>query len=275
MVLALLPNSDKVDALELSKRIEKVLLEDGHEVIVKEDVNGTHKEDRKNFYEELSGDCDLFIAIGGDGTILNVAKHVARWDKPVLGINMGRLGYMAGLEIEEIDSLKDVVEKPHTIEERMMIDVFVEGKLVGTALNDAVISGELSRLLDYSVTINGSQFNYRADGLILSTPTGSTAYSLSAGGPVVDPNMECMIFTPICPHSLFNRSVVFSRKSTLTVKVCEKFKGKVYLTLDGEKPIELACGEEIGFAYSKKYARLIMTGEKNFYDVLSKKLLSN
>ncbi len=260
MRIALLPNKEKEEAIKLLASVREILIKRGHEVLTDDSIG-------------LDDSLDVYIAIGGDGTILRVAKLAAKFDKPVLGINLGRIGYMAGLEVLELDKICPLLEGEHIVEKRMMIDAFVNDKFVGTALNDAVISSELSRLIDYRVLMNGSKFSYRADGLIVSSPTGSTAYSLSAGGPVLDPLMECLLFTPICPHTLFNRSLVFSKDTKLNVYVSEKYTGKVFLTLDGERAIELNKSDEISFSHSKKYARLIMAEKKNFYDVLSKKLI--
>lgn len=276
MKIALIPNMIKDGAINCSQRIIDVLNSNGHEVFL-------HRDDANCFRGvgviqnvELSEKCDMFIAVGGDGTIIHAAKRAAECGKPILGVNMGRLGYLAAIERDQIELIPEVISCEPLIEKRMLLDISVNGKRIGrSALNEAVISGELSIILDFMVSVNGSEeYPYRADGLIVATPTGSTAYSLSAGGPVVDPRLECIIFTPLCPHSLFNRSVIFGEDTFLSVKVMPNYSGKVYLTIDGEAPIILKSNDVIKFSRSDKNVDLVKYGKRSFYDVLSKKMLS-
>lgn len=160
----------------------------------------------------------------------------------------------------------------------MMLSVSLdsEGERRGfLALNDAVVSAELAKIIEYKMAIGANPgYLYRADGFMIATPTGSTAYSLSAGGPVVEPVLNCMIYTPICPHSLFNRSVVFAPETRLTVEV-PRNRGRVFLTVDGEAPVELREGDRLSFSKGEKWARFIRLTENNFYDILNQKLLEN
>lgn len=272
MKIALIPNFQKDTALAVANEAARLVQGAGHEVYVHRElapkIPGTSLLEN---HRDFALTCDLFLAVGGDGTIIHAARHAA--GKPILGINVGRLGYMAGLEVAEIDRLPAILEGDCNYEERMLLEASVNGKPVGMALNDAVISGELSKLLDYDVQVEDCGFHYRADGLIVSTPTGSTAYSLSAGGPVVDPTMRCMIFTPICPHSLFNRSVIFRGDTQLSVKVNPRYVGKVYLTLDGERPHEIKPGEAIGLTAAQETVKLMLHRKKSFFDVVNRKLL--
>ena len=168
--------------------------------------------------------CDVFIAIGGDGTIIHTAKLAASLGKPILGVNAGTLGFTAGVERHQLSLLANLVKGEYREERRLMLSVELSsgGETRGFyAINDAVLSGEPAKIIDYNMVLGRRSYRYRADGFIVATPTGSTAYSLSAGGPVIEPNMNCLVYTPICPHSLFNRSVIFGADSHLAVNIPE------------------------------------------------------
>jgi len=214
---------------------------------------------------------NIIIAIGGDGTIIRAAQQAIAHDIPILGINSGNLGFLAGLELTELDNLSALLNGNVTIENRMMLKVETSDQKCYFCLNDAVIaSGIASRIIDIEVSCNRENFmNYKADGLIFSTPTGSTAYALSAGGPVVDPTIDSIIITPICPHSLFSRSIVLAEKSTLKVKVAQS---DVHLTLDGNHVLEIKPGDEITISCDERKAKLIKIKSENFYDVYKRKM---
>ncbi|MBC8534711.1 NAD(+)/NADH kinase [Yeguia hominis] len=230
-----------------------------------------------NDLEDLLIDCDVVIPVGGDGTIIHTARQAAEKGKPVLGINVGRVGYVAGLEVDELDRLRDLVQGNYQIENRMMLNIslFRDGKPVFyRALNDIVIArGALSRILDFSVSFNGNNIcSYRADGLIFSTPTGSTAYSLAAGGPVIDPSMECIILTPICPHALFTRTVVFNPDAKLSVHARPNTDSEIFLTVDGENSLQIQPGEMMTVRRSSLSVGLIQLKKRDFYEVVTEKL---
>ena len=220
-------------------------------------------------------DCDMLIAVGGDGTIIHKAKIAAALDKPVLGVNAGTLGFTAGLEREELSLLPNLLSGNYREERRFMLSAKVisgDNLTVYRALNDAVVSGESSSIIHYEMALGeNTGYQCRADGFIVATPTGSTAYSLSAGGPVIQPDMNCLVYTPVCPHSLFNRSVIFGGDTRLTVTIPEN-KRRVFLTVDGEKPIALSPGDRLEFSRSERAARFVKLGKKNFFDVLSQKI---
>ena len=228
---------------------------------------------------ENIGDFDLAIAVGGDGTTLNVAKKASFKNIPTLGINAGRLGFMSGLEKNELSLLKNVVDGDFITEERMMlkVDVVQNGLSVGTyhCLNDAVISrGDIARLIDINVSCeNRPVTQTRADGMIVSTPTGSTAYSMAAGGPVVSPDNSCFVVTPICPHSLVNRSIVFSSDKELLLTVGSDINTNVYLSIDGSNSIPVDAKTEIRVSKSEYTAKLIKVKPENFYEILNKKII--
>ncbi len=224
-------------------------------------------------------DYDLAIAIGGDGTTLNVAKRASINNKPTLGINAGRLGFMSGLEKNELSLLSNVVSGDYITEERMMLKATVikNGAVISEhhCLNDAVITrGDVARLIDINVFCEGRTVTgVRADGIIVSTPTGSTAYSMAAGGPVVSPDNSCFVVTPICPHSLVNRSIVFSSDKELSLSVGNDKNCNVYLSVDGESSVPIDSETDITISKSEYTAKLIKVKPDNFYEILNKKLI--
>lgn len=227
----------------------------------------------------LYRDMDIIIVLGGDGSILTAARYCMSAGTPILGINLGRLGYMAEMEADELDMLSKLFEGEVQIEERGMLDVsvFRKGERLSnraSALNDAVISnGSIARMIDLELFEDDSLIaSYRADGLILSTPTGSTAYSMSAGGPIIDPRMDCICVTPICSHSLTARPIVFSDKSSLTVKnICEREKS-LFLTLDGRVSFEIYRGDTVKVKKSNFVTRLVRLKKQGFYNTLHSKM---
>lgn len=219
---------------------------------------------------------DMFIAIGGDGTIMHIAKQAADKGIPVLGINSGKLGFLAGMEMDEIHLLQHLFDGEYQIEERMLLDVVVDGcKGKYLAMNEAVVSrGGLSRLIDLTVTSDDNDvMQYRADGILVATPTGSTAYSLSAGGPVVDPRVACLLLTPICPHSLYARSHVFKDDTVLRVQT-ENTSRDTFLTVDGEAEVQICAGGTVTVKKSPLTARLVRLKTQSFQDVLQEKMIS-
>ncbi len=225
---------------------------------------------------ELLENCDVAIAIGGDGTIIHTAKKAAAFGKPVLGINSGRLGFTAGLELSELSELNRLISGDYDIEERMLLDIRVDtenGTEQYSALNEAVISrGALSRMIEVHVQ-NGEKpvSTYQADGVIVATPTGSTAYSLSAGGPIVDTALRCLLLTPVCPHSLHSRPYIFDQDAVLTLTP-ERSESSVFVTVDGEEAIRITEGGRVRVSRSDTCAKLIKLKQKPFYQVLDDKL---
>lgn len=281
MKVAILPNLDKPKAQEYTSKIIQKLFSLGAHVLMYNKYQPHFSMEQIVFYPdfyEMLDFCDIVITIGGDGTIIHAAKHAAMADKPVLGVNLGRIGFVAGLEKEELDKLSLLTTGAYNIEERMMLEVSYthDGETeTMIALNDAVISkGALSRIIDLNVSFNGNKIcHYRADGLIVSTPTGSTAYSLSAGGPVVEPTMKCILLTPICTHSLFSRSVLFGEDASLTVTASARDESEVYLTIDGERSIHLEEGDSVSIRRAMINVNLIQLKDMDFYEVLGEKLL--
>ena len=233
-----------------------------------------------NYNDNISiiKESDYVIAVGGDGTTLQVAKMAAICSKSTLGINAGRLGFMSGLERNELKLLKNLVSGDFVVEDRMMLDATFNynGELITrSCLNDAVISrGDIARLIDITVECEGRLVsNTRADGMIVSTPTGSTAYSMAAGGPVLSPDNSCFVVTPICPHSLVNRSIVFSSEKELTLVSNNDKNNNSYLSIDGEEAFEINSDTVIKITKSDLTAKLIKIKPDNFYEILNKKIL--
>lgn len=233
-----------------------------------------HSDENMDFTDVI-----LIVVLGGDGTIIDAARATTGLEIPIFGINYGKIGYLADAEDVDDSNVEDVLAGNCKIEKRMMLDVTVikSGKTVGceyTALNDVVLSnGPIPHLLGFDLYCNGvlSQ-TIRSDGIIIATPTGSSAYSMSAGGPVVDPEMNCIIGTPICPHSLHVRPVVFKGSSIIEIKNAKCRTNKIYLTVDGKETAEISEGDIIRIEKSHTSVPLIRVKEQGFLNVLFTKL---
>ena len=220
---------------------------------------------------------DLLIAFGGDGTILHLARTVALHSVPVLGVNLGSLGFMSELEVNELDRLRDLAQGRFTVESRMMLDVSVlrEGRQVynNIALNDAVVSkGSIARVVRLDIFTEGRLTKVGGDGIIVSTPTGSTGYSMAAGGPIVEPTAKNLLLTPICPHSTRSSSYVLSPEHVITVEAADANRKFVYLSVDGGKAFSLKNGDQVRVSTSKYTTRLVRLSKKSFCEILDKKM---
>ncbi|MBE7020922.1 MAG: NAD(+)/NADH kinase [Ruminococcaceae bacterium] len=226
--------------------------------------------------EELFQKTDVILSLGGDGTLIAAARNCAKYDKPIMGINLGHLGFLSEMEKDELHGLNKLLSGDYTVDERMMITcefTDTEDKFhTYHCLNDIIISrGSYPRMIDINLEINGETVeNYTADGLIISTPTGSTAYSLAAGGPVVEPGVKGMIVTPICPHSLENRAILFSDERVLEISVNEKYNKKVFVSPDGHDSVEVKG--VITVKKSPYTTKLLRINNKSFYSILNDKL---
>lgn len=228
--------------------------------------------------DEALEECDFVIAIGGDGTIMHSAKHAMQKNKPVFGINAGRLGFLASLETDELEHLEDLITGNYSIDRRMMLKVThhtKDGADSYFALNDAVIAkGALAKIVDLGVSCDGQKIiSHRADGIIFSTPTGSTAYSLAAGGPVIDPNIDCISMTPICSHSLMGRSIIFSDDKVLEASANIDEEHEAYLSVDGENDVKLSKGDTVTIEKSEIFIHFVKFTDKPFYEILNEKIL--
>ena len=221
---------------------------------------------------------DLLIAFGGDGTILHLARTVALHNVPVLGINLGSLGFMSELEMNEMERLQDLASWDFTVERRMMLDVSVvrDGRAVysNIALNDAVVSkGSIARVVRLRIfTEEGHLTRVGGDGVIVSTPTGSTGYSMAAGGPIVEPTAHNLLLTPICPHATRSTSYVLSPDHVITVEAADANRKFVYLSVDGGKAFSLKNGDQVKVCKSKYETQLVRLSKKSFCEILDKKM---
>ncbi len=230
-----------------------------------------HKLDR-----ELSN-ADAVICFGGDGTILHMAKTATRRNLPILGVNIGTMGFMAELESSELDRLKQLVTGDYTLDRRMMLDVTVQRDrdiiFHDICLNDVVITkGAVARIVHLSVQCDGVQaMECSGDGVIISTPTGSTAYNISAGGPIVEPEAKNIIITPICSHDVGTRCIVTSDKRVITTQIIRNARRNAFLSVDGGKSLRLNMGDVSCVKKSNLETKLIRLKDRSFFDVVNTK----
>lgn len=222
---------------------------------------------------------DLLFVLGGDGSIISAAREHASYDIPIVGVNFGNLAYMAELEITEIDLVEQILSGNCIIDERIMLDVTVirGNKTVSmnsSALNDIVLSnGPIPRMICFDLYADGVLAqSYCSDGMVIATPTGSTAYSMSAGGPVLDPRLGCVVATPICPHSLGQRPVVFGCDSVLELKNFSCRKNNIYLSADGSEVLTLEPGDITRISRSEYTTKLVRVKNSQFLEVLNEKM---
>ena len=220
---------------------------------------------------------ECVICFGGDGTILHMAKAATRNNIPILGVNIGTMGFMAELESSEMEQLARLANDDFVIDHRMMLDVSVtrEGETIyqDMCLNDAVITkGAIARIIHLGVQFDGIQaMEFGGDGLIVATPTGSTAYSLSAGGPIVEPEAHSILITPICAHDMMSRCMVASDRRAVTVELTQNARRNAFLSVDGGKALRLSMGDVTTIRKSEKQTKLIRLKERSFYDVVNLK----
>ena len=277
--IALIPNLTKNGAYEESLKAIRLLKSFGGKILMTADLSEKYSDNDIAFFEShevLIQKCDAVVTIGGDGTIIHAAKHAANFEKPLLGINMGRLGFVAELEPNELPMLERLFSGDYNVEKRQMLKVTLKSKSGSKsffALNDAVISrGSMTKIIDLDVWLKKSYIcHYCADGLIVATPTGSSAYALSAGGPVIEPSMSCILMTPICSHSLFSRPVLFNPSAEILVNAASREDTDLTLTIDGETTIPITADDTVVITTAEIYAELIVLKDKTFYRVLSDK----
>lgn len=220
---------------------------------------------------------DLVICFGGDGTILHMAKAATRAGLPILGINIGTMGFMAELEASELELLKRLADDDYIVDERMMLDVTVtrDRDIIfhDICLNDAVITkGAVARTVYLNVECDGVQaMECSGDGMIIATPTGSTAYSLSAGGPIVEPDAQNILITPICAHDMVSRCIVASDKRVVKVEVVRNSRRNAFLSVDGGKAVRMNIGDVAIVKTSQLRTKLVRLKDRSFYDVVNSK----
>lgn len=276
--IGIVPNLRKdVDGV-LTNTIISKLYEEQFEVLVQSDTYKAVKKGtlvgEKEFYQ-LS---DMVIVLGGDGTLLEAARHAAIYAKPILGINMGRLGFLTEIEFSDAEKAVDaIINNEYFLEKRMMLacSLLRNNKVFSkfNALNDIAVSkASFARIIHLKVFINENFVNYYpADGILVSSPTGSTAYSLSAGGPIINPAMQCLLLTPICPHKLNARPIVTDVRDLIRIDVVDKNRD-ILLTIDGQEGISLKEGDSILITKSDFDTQLVRTKKQCFFQLLNGKL---
>jgi len=271
-------NIEKEKIADHVRSLKKWLEERGAKVFLETEISGKILSDGGYSWSELARKAEVAVVLGGDGTILRSARYLAVHRVPILGINMGGLGYLTEVNLNEIHSTMELILKGKFVtEKRMMLDVSVQhGKTVagiGSVLNDVVMNrGDLSRMNELEVEVDGEYLTtYKGDGLIVSTPTGSTAYSLSAGGPIVFPGKDLILINPICPHTLTNRPIIFSEDAHLRITLWSKDKGAM-LSLDGQETHKIKSGDVVIVKKSRHATMLILSPYRSYGEILRSKL---
>lgn len=269
--------------METTRRADAILRQMGFQTVVcppfKDQKDGAYGDYKTRPLTAELKSADLLITFGGDGTILHLAKLVALNKIPVLGINMGGLGFIAELEAGELEALRKLKDWDFQTEQRMMLDVTVqrEGRQIYTnlGLNDAVIrEGPISHVIHLKISSDGRHLaDIAGDGVIVATPTGSTAYSLSAGGPVVEPVAQTMVVCPICTHNMRFSSYVLSPEHTLTIELERNGRKPVYLFVDESRAFSLKADDKIQVRRSKHTVRLVRLSERSFCEIFAQKML--
>lgn len=274
MNVLLVPNPLRPASFSVAAQVSSFLTDRGAQVACTESVGDLPQMS----CEQGALWADLALVLGGDGTILRFSPYASKENLPILGVNCGHLGYMAELDSRDLSALDRLFRGEYKIQSRMMLSVKVHrnGEEVFSAdcLNDAVISyGQLPHIVSFELCENGTAFaTYNADGMVFATSTGSTAYSLSAGGPIVDPSLHAILATPVCAHSLTARPLVFSADAKPSLHLCSQKKGEAYLTVDGEKNFLLTAEDSVSVEKSPAVLRMISFSQMPFGRILSEKM---
>lgn len=278
----LITNRKKDAGLELTNEIVKYMTLHEKDCVWFDREENLSVDDSSELRELIGAEVECIIVLGGDGTIIQTADKVCGLKVPILGINLGTLGFLADIEKQQIwTALDSLFADNYTVEERLMLQGTVIDReketSLGVALNDIVISrSNFSRIINISIYVNGELADsYRGDGVIVSTPTGSTGYNLSSGGPVVKPDTDILVITPICPHTLSARSIVISSEDTVRIQINETRKSNeegAVAVLDGKPTGELKAGNSIHITKAPEKTRMVKINHVEFFDVLRKKI---
>lgn len=282
----LTPNPYRDKNFQTVRAAIKVLKEAGVEprVCLPFEVDNTYDLPKDIHFSRLDRElptASMVICFGGDGTILHMAKAATRHGIPVLGVNIGTMGFMAELESTELDQLKRIATGDYTIDNRMMLDVtvFRDRDIIfhDICLNDVVITkGAVARIVHLAVNCDGVQaMECGGDGIIVATPTGSTAYSLSAGGPIVEPEAHSILVTPICAHDVASRCIVASDRRVITVSLTKNARRNAYLSVDGGKALRMNMGDVATVRKSNLVTKLVRLKDRSFYDVINMKFMNH
>lgn len=267
-------NKDRDEQLELTKRVQSFLLEHGKQFEVR--VESLDTADIP--WEPVSRDTDCIIVLGGDGTMIRAANRLLAYDIPIFGINAGTLGYLTGVEANDAEKgLERLCNGTFRVEKRMLLKAEINRKYVDTVLNEVAITRSgVSRIINLAVYVNGALLDVvSGDGLLISTPTGSTGYNLSAGGAVVTPEAQLILITPICPHSLSSREIVVSAEDEISVEIQQSKRGPevgAVVTFDGRTAIDLKTEDKIVVKRSEYTTKMVQLDDRTFFEVLRSKL---
>lgn len=275
MYIGFITNEDKDKNFEYTNNLINFCIKQNTTPLILKNFQNMINNEKVIFLEEneLLKKSDFIIILGGDGTILRWSKKIAKFNKNILGINMGNLGYLTDVEkYEATTAIKNVLNNNYIVEKRMMLSATINNKEY-ICLNEVNINnGNVSRMVKIGIDINGRFMEaFSADGLIISTPTGSTAYNLSAGGPILKPDIELMAITYVCPHVLFSRPYVVSSNDKIRAYVTNE-DSTAYLSFDGQESIPIKYGEDVYIKKSSFYTNIIKTTELSFYDILRSKM---
>ena len=273
IVVALNPSKDK-DGKILSLVMSQITTVFKHSKVI---VLNSYEMNKYKFQDKL----DLLIVLGGDGTLLGVARDInGKYDVPILGVNIGNLGFLSSIEIQDFsEALKKIKNGQYIIQNRILLECTMlnqDDNDKGKALNDVVIArGTLSRMAKFEVFIdNKLYYRFKGDGLIVSTPTGSTGYSFSAGGPFIYPDVDVIILTPICPHTRGMQPIVLKSSSEILIKA-ENYNGEIYLTFDGQEAKQINDNTSIIIKKAKQIAKILLFDNYDYFNVLRQKILDN
>lgn len=280
-MIAICPNPFRDTGLQLTLEIRRMLSAAGHDSVVcpvfaDDEPDVIPSEIPMVKLEDAAGECSLIVVVGGDGTLLSVARTLHDYSVPILGVNLGTKGFMTTLEPEDIALIPEAAKGSMTVSHRMKLDIALTrgGETIYTdcALNDAVIHG-YGDCIKLTAMCDGDTITaFSGDGIVLATPTGSTGYSMSAGGPIVEPDAENILITPICAHVMGARSFVLDPVRTISVKT-EKLHGRrAYLSVDGNPVYDLANDDVVTVKRSARYTEMVNMGRKSFYDIAYEKL---
>jgi len=276
--LGIISKPNEPRAVELATRIAMWAAERGINLIVNDRIGQTLPGASTASAREIATQADLLIVMGGDGTMIATARLVGGRGTPVLGVNLGTLGYLTEFTVEDtLPALEEVAHGDYKIDRRMMLDwrVLRDGELIGagSALNDVVVNkSTLARIIDIDCAVDSHHVTaYRADGLIVSTPTGSTAYNLAAGGPIIVPGTEAISISPICPHTLTNRPLVLPDTSEVMLRLNTR-EQEVMLTSDGQTGMPIIAGDHVEIKKSGKTFNTICARDRDYFDILRTKL---
>lgn len=278
----LTPNPYRDKGFQTVRNTQRILVDSGIEtrICLPFEVDRSYELPKDLRFSRLDREihgADLIVCFGGDGTILHMAKTATRAGIPILGVNIGTMGFMAELENTELEDLRRLATGDYTIDSRMMLDVTVhrERDIIfhDICLNDvAITKGAVARIVHLKVDCDGVQaMECGGDGVLISTPTGSTGYSLSAGGPIVEPDARSILINPICAHDIVSRCIVASDKRVITAQLSKNARRNAFLSVDGGKALKLNMGDVATIKKSKLETKLVRLKDRSFYDVVNMK----